>query len=245
MSLERQNGNVLFLILIAVALFAALSYAVTQSTRSGSGNTDKEKSELDVNTMMQYGVDLRTAVTRLLAGGNCTDETISFESPNWTNAGDYVNASAPPNKSCHMFDPAGGGVSWQKPPKSSQDVGGTEYAISGNMGVFNVGLDDCDHTDMMMFVPVSKAMCISINTRLGITNPSGNPPAAATLPFLGPPPAGYMAIGWDGGGGSHYRCGYHLGYDSNSAQEVRGKLEGCFTDADRGLYYFYEVLLAR
>jgi hypothetical protein len=53
-----QSGNVLFLILIAVTLFAALSYAVTQSTRGG-GNATSEKLALDAAQIQQWHSTLK------------------------------------------------------------------------------------------------------------------------------------------------------------------------------------------
>jgi hypothetical protein len=64
----QDNGNALFLILIAVVLFAALSYAVTQSGRGG-GSVDKEQDLIVAAQITQYAAQVRSAVDRLLIFG--------------------------------------------------------------------------------------------------------------------------------------------------------------------------------
>lgn len=103
----HTHGNALFLILIAVALFGALSYAVTQSGR-GAGNISKEKAVLDTAHLNNYEAAITAAVLRLTMTG-CNGAQISYETPSGANA----NPSAPVDKSCHVFFPQGGGVTWE------------------------------------------------------------------------------------------------------------------------------------
>jgi hypothetical protein len=103
---SRNSGNVLFLILIAVALFAALSYAVTQSTGGGVIDITQEQNELNQAKSENYESAINTAIWRLTIVNGCDTQEISYETP----SGDYINPSAPPSRKCHIFFPEGGGV---------------------------------------------------------------------------------------------------------------------------------------
>ncbi len=82
-----ESGNVLFLILIAVALFAALSYAVTQSSRSGGGDAASETNLINSSTITQYPAGIRTALVRMIVSSGVTADELSFNTPSDFGAG--------------------------------------------------------------------------------------------------------------------------------------------------------------
>ncbi len=100
-----QNGNILFLILIAVVLFASLSYAVTNTSRSGNVDLSKEKAQLSGAVGDSCTASVNGGIL-LLKARSCSETEISYEQPDGTNP----NPAAPPNKSCHIFHPAGAGI---------------------------------------------------------------------------------------------------------------------------------------
>ena len=75
---QSSRGNALFLILIAVALFAALSYAVTKSGRGG-GTISKEKALLDAASLVNFGNAINAAVQRMIITGTAAPDTLVFE----------------------------------------------------------------------------------------------------------------------------------------------------------------------
>ena len=112
------SGNALFLILIAVALFAALSYAVTQSSRSGTNVMDDEQAELIASTILDYGAQVRLAVNRVRTVSGCRKTEVSFytlqtiRTAGSTTFADnyYLNTNSPDDNRCHIFDPNGGNL---------------------------------------------------------------------------------------------------------------------------------------
>jgi hypothetical protein len=173
------NGNILFLILIAVALFAALSYAVTTSSRSGESTISKDKARLFASETIQYATSLQNAVNKMKLINGCKDSQISFNST----AESYPEGHAPSDKSCHIFDPNGGGQYFkifdkamieQKSNFKASDsyrkpFFAGRYAVSGIGITCNAGAD-C--TDLIMVIPfVEPDIALAINKLAGIGEP--------------------------------------------------------------------------
>lgn len=168
----REAGNVLFLILIAVALFAALSYAVTSSSKGGGNGITKDKVKLAAAELIQYATSVEQAVSRMMLINQCSENQISFENP--IVAG-YTNGSSPADKSCHVFDVAGGGISkkdYDSFPllESSSALYAFDFEIYPN----NVCIDrqgirtGGDGTDLVLVKPhVTQELCDEVNRQVG------------------------------------------------------------------------------
>jgi len=166
---EKEKGNALFMILIAVALFAALSYAVTQSGRSGGG-IDKEKAIIEAAQVIQYASSLRNEITKMRVIGGVTSSALDFDAPG--SAG--YNAPVPENE---VFNPLGGDQVWEIPSStylSSSQNPQTWLFLTKIIPGVSSGL-----ADRVMWIWIEKnayttEFCTQINKNLGLATPIVN-----------------------------------------------------------------------
>jgi hypothetical protein len=125
MNKKSQRGNVLFLILIAVALFAALSYAVTQSTRGG-GDANREKAELKAAQILQWHAVLKSETLRFsLRSGIAAGDIRITGGNSWT--------ACTSGTDC-LWAPEGGGVEYPPPQINQFTSGWTDSVYDGFAG---------------------------------------------------------------------------------------------------------------
>lgn len=157
---RRERGNVLFLILIAVALFAALGFAVSNILQSGNPATIAgEQARVFAGEVMDYGRNMRQAVQNVRISNGCRDTEISFENVIETG---YVNGA---NTECQIFSPDGGAMSWVSPASGIND--GSEWIFTGTNHVDDIG---SAATELVMILRnINSNICDSINNVSGIT----------------------------------------------------------------------------
>ncbi len=164
---DPESGNVLFLILIAVALFAALSYAVTQSSRTGGGATDGESNLVNSAQITQYPASVRTAIVRMLINGVDASQ-LNFDRP----PAFITTCDAAPGP-C-VFHPSGGGAtSVTAPPEIMADGQQGDWIFTSDFSIQSIGTTAATQAanDIIAFLPgVNTAICARLNLELGVTS---------------------------------------------------------------------------
>jgi len=238
--IRNQSGNVLFYILIGVALLGALSYAVSRTNRGNAGSIGKEQTKMAATEIIEYGDILGKAVMQLRLRG-VSDTQISFEN---TVMSGYENADCSDGY-CKVFALDGGGINYVKPKEEWLDSSFSANSIYGYGNFFGRSCtedvscysDGIDNEDLIYFVPfLKKDICLKINDVLGIENPSGDAP---------------IDSGCSGAGISYKFTGtYSEDLALQNTSSTMNRKAGCFKH-DTGCtghintYNFYKVLIER
>jgi hypothetical protein len=226
-----QRGNVLFYILIAIALLAALTYAVAQSSRGNVSQLSAEKGRLLATEIIEYSNIMASAVAQLKLRG-VKESELCFDDAGWGN-NDYDHAGCA--DSLHkIFHPQGGGLTWTRAPHEAMStalVADDRWHIYSDNEVQDVGTtcadDNCSEL-ILVVDELSQVVCEEIDILLNIIAkgeavPSDNSDIGETT-FKGT-----------------------YGYTNTiNNVDLNGRTTGCFEKTNPPAEYtFYKVLIAR
>lgn len=227
MKRSSESGNILLYILIAVALLAALSYAISKSNTGSTTQLNSERSKLAATEILEYASILGNAASQLRLRG-CKLTEISFVGA----TGTYTNANAPTDNTCHVFHASGGGINIQAPPAAALVTSTTPWTFSADMEVSGVGTtctaDGC--ADLVAYIPgVKDSVCDAINESAGIDSPTTRP--VQTDASFGTFQGAYTYVDTLG--------------DQAGTTKLASKNAGCFQSTADGVFIAYKVLLSR
>ncbi len=231
---RSERGSVFFYILLGVVLFGTLAFVVTRSMRGKSTDamTDRQR-QLAASEIFNYAQTLEQGVSRIRRRG-CSENEINFDNANLTG---YVNAGSPVDQSCDVFDVNGAGVTYSAPVSDWLDSANSASSLYGEWFFTATSATDSASSaanDLLVILPfLKKEVCIALNDRIGIDNPSGAPPQDQSN--------GYAVTKY---------VGTISGSDviSSSGAELQGFQFGCFEGGGTpasGTYHFYYALIER
>lgn len=239
-----QRGNILFLILLAIILFAALSYVVTSSTRvSDQKGMSKEAANAAAGTITGWFSTLDAAIIRMSTTGGVDPLKIDFRDAANKNAnlsGGYsYNGDLCSDASCELYATGGGGAipleftKYVNPEYVAPSRAGPGYRDYMVMKIEGIGTSLNDV--VLRIKGLKPEICSAYNRSVGISDASVTDKMAAS------------------GGGINYdgdttaaltSSGYYYGTGQSAA--LAGQHTFCIiTTGPPSFSEFYHVLIAR
>jgi hypothetical protein len=226
---RRERGNILFAILIAIGLMAALSIAVTEGF-SGAKSTSDQEMKLHAEKILRYADSVKRAVQFMYATKGISETEFLFaHSKNHTDYGDDLSVSP----ELQVFGTTGGGASfWWPIPDGIND--GSPWDFTGRTLAPEVGVNLTQ--DLMIYLPnITEEFCRAVNGIAGYEDGHTIPLDQSGCGFSG-------TLKWANTYGSTFNS-FSSDFDADGF--ITPMPYGCVQcDADN-LYYFYYVLHER
>lgn len=228
---SNESGNVFFYIFLGVALFGALTYAVSQSGRGSVDNITREQSRLLATEIVDYSNAVSKAVGMMRLRG-VTLAQLRFAHTALPVA-DYGNPDTidPPHL---VFHAEGGGVVYSAPPAEILSTPGQQWMFLVRNQIDGVGTTcpTAACSELIMAVGrIRDEVCSAINALAGIGD-------GGTIP-------NHSRFIIDGKfNGAINGTPEVLGDESGSAV-LNGKTYACLKSDLDGRNYFYRVLWAQ
>lgn len=218
-----ENGNMFFIILIAIALVGLLSVAIRGSGEDA--NIDRENFSIKASQVLQYGVELEQAVKLILQDG-ASESDLRFAHADALST--YGDISTTPEY--QIFSVSGGAAEYRTAPKGVND--GSNWEFYGTYQYPQVG---SYRPDLVAILPnVDKGFCDVINNRVGLDIESTYPAqdGGGSCPYSG---TSDQFVGTFSLNGT---------LDETTFSSMPA-MHGCFSCDGDTTYHVFQVILAR
>lgn len=239
---HTEKGNILFIILIAIALIGLLTVAIQSTSRPDGANIDKEQLSIRATEVQRYASELERAVMFIMQNGK-SESDIRFAHPDAH--ADYGDLSADGDPSDQVFHRLGGGASYRTPPADIND--GSAWEFYGGTHLPGVG---SDKADLIAVLPnVTQAFCNKVNA---LNDQTGTPTDTGASAASGSDPGDCLNIGAAGRFDDSRQfystvntvdeTTFEQDEEASAARTTLQACVVCDTDSSR---HFYHVLMVR
>lgn len=223
--ISSQSGNAFLYVLIAVVLFAALSFVMgrqTSDTSETSGLSD-QRAEMATTEIIGYSASVKSVIEQMTFTGSLP-ENLTFEKP-----GDANYATAPYiNK---VYHPEGGGLVEKQIPADAAGSITNDPPAGWYLGRFNtVEWSKSAAPDILLTAfQISKPVCEKINEKITGTT---------TIPTLGAPARNLLVDDAEHGG-------TNADFMIADCAACEGFPSLCVKDNTQEIYAYYSIIVDR
>lgn len=218
--LNSQSGNILFLILIAIAMFGILTAVISNSTKEHKETLNRQTVDAQISVVLNYVSSLSSALLNLVMAG--ADQSTIYQNLLTLKPGDDGYEESP--HQYKIFHPLGGGIEYlSSSTNTSSSALATNFNINKGSIITGVGKSDALIGDIVFTARItSEDYCQAINKKI---NGSTSIPEMSDSTF-----------------NTLFTSDTEVTVDSSNCPDCVGITRSCISNSSDSEWGFYSVL---